>query len=102
MADEELRERLARLGLVQTSELPPVFTGSQALLRLTVVYPFPQSIPAIKRLKAAGLSLGEAKAVVELAMGQEDATCLIHEEAGIDRLVNDLAAMNLTVERIDD
>ena len=96
----ELRARFERLGRpVPDAGPPPSFSGEPVTLVLRLEYPMNQPITAIKRLRAAGLTLSVAKTTFERLAETQFATCTINEGANIPALAAYLAAMNIFVHR---
>jgi DNA-binding transcriptional regulator YiaG len=96
----ELRERLVRLGLpVRDAPPPPLFSGEPVDLVLRLEYPMRMAIPAIRRLRAAGLTMLAAKTALDRLCETEFAVCTINEGADIPALAADLAEMNIFVHR---
>ncbi len=96
----KLRARFERLGLpVRDAPPPPSFSGEPMALVLRLDFPMSQAIPAIKRLRAAGLTMLAAKTVLDRLCETRFAVCTINEGADIPALAADLAAMNIFVHR---
>jgi DNA-binding transcriptional regulator YiaG len=94
-----LRARLARLGPVRDADPPPSFSGELVTLVLRLVGPLDKGITVAKRLRAAGLTLGAAHAVINRLAEMRLAVCQIAEGANIPLLAADLGAMNVHTYR---
>jgi DNA-binding transcriptional regulator YiaG len=97
--NSELRARLARLGPVRDADPPPVFTGELVVLALRLVGPLDKPISVAKRLRAAGLTLRAAHALINRLAETRLAVCQIAEGADIPALAADLVAMNVHTYR---
>ena len=62
--NSELKARFARLGPVRDADPPPLFSGDPVTLVLRLVGPLDKPISVAKRLRAAGLTLRAAHAVI--------------------------------------
>lgn len=93
--NSELRARLARLGPVRDADPPPSFSGELVTLVLRLVGPLDKGITVAKRLRAAGLTLRAAHAVINRLAETRLAVCEIAEGANIPLLAADLVAMNV-------
>lgn len=90
-----MRARLARLGPVRDADPPPSFSGELVPLVLRLVGPLDKPISVAKRLRASGLTLRAAHAVINRLAETRLAVCQIAEDANIPALANDLLAMNV-------
>jgi DNA-binding transcriptional regulator YiaG len=97
--NSELRARLARLGPVRDADPPPSFSGELVTLVLRLVGPLDKGITVAKRLRAAGLTLRAAHAVINRLAETRLAVCQIAEGADIPALAADLVAMNVHTYR---
>ena len=97
--NSELRARLERLGPVRDADPPPSFSGAPVTLVLRLEYPMDKPVPAIYRLRAAGLTLYEAKTTLDRLRDTRFAVCVVNEGADIPALAADLAALNIFVHR---
>ncbi len=97
--NSELRARLARLGPVRDADPPPSFSGEMVTLVLRLVGPLDKGITVAKRLRAAGLTLQAAHAVINRLAETRLAVCRIAEGANIPMLAVDLVAMNVHTYR---
>jgi|ERR1700722_7337266 len=93
--NSELRARFARLGPVRDADPPPSFSGELICLVLRLVGPLDKPISVAQRLRAAGLTLRAAHAVINRLAETRLAVCTIAEGANIPVLAADLAAMNV-------
>ncbi len=93
--NSELRERLARLGPVPVAAPPPSFSGELVGLVLRLIGPLDKPISVAQRLRAAGLTLRAAHAVINRLAETRLAVAQIAEGADIPALATDLAAMNV-------
>ncbi len=93
--NSELKARLARLGPVRDADPPPSFSGELVCLVLRLVGPLDKPISVAQRLRAAGLTLGAAHAVINRLAETRLAVCQIAEGANIPILAADLVAMNV-------
>ena len=62
--NSELTARFARLGPVRDADPPPSFSGELVSLVLRLVGPLDKPISVAKRLRAAGLTLRAAHALI--------------------------------------
>jgi DNA-binding transcriptional regulator YiaG len=97
--NSELKARLARLGPVRDADPPPSFSGELATLVLRLVGPLDKPISVAQRLRAAGLTLRAAHAVINRLAETRLAVCQIAEGANIPILAGDLAALNVHTYR---
>jgi DNA-binding transcriptional regulator YiaG len=97
--NSELKARFARLGPVRDADPPPSFSGDLVVLVLRLVGPLDKPISVAKRLRAAGLTLRAAHAVINRLAEVRLAVCQIAEGADISALAGDLAAMNVHTYR---
>ena len=97
--NSEFRARLARLGPVRDAAPPPSFSGELVPLVLRLIGPLDKPISVAQRLRAAGLTLGAAHALINRLAETRLAVCQIAEGAGIPVLAADLAAMNVHTYR---
>jgi DNA-binding transcriptional regulator YiaG len=93
--NSELRARLARLGPVRDADPPPAFSGESVGLVLRLVGPLDEPISVVQRLRAAGLTLRVAHAIINRLAETRLAVCQIAERANIPVLAADLVAMNV-------
>jgi DNA-binding transcriptional regulator YiaG len=93
--NSELRARLARLGPVRDADPPPLFSGDSVPLVLRLEGALDRPIPVMQRLRAAGLTLRAAHAVINRLAETRLAVCQIAEGANIPVLAADLASMNV-------
>jgi DNA-binding transcriptional regulator YiaG len=93
--NSELRARFARLGPVRDADPPPSFSGEPIPLVLRLVGPLDKPISVAKRLRAAGLTLSAAHALINRLAETRLAVCRIAEGADIPALAADLASMNV-------
>ncbi len=93
--NSELRARFARLGPVRDADPAPSFSGEPVPLVLRLVGPLDKPITVAKRLRAAGLTLRAAHAVINRLAETRLAVCRIAEGANIPLLAADLLAMNV-------
>ena len=91
--NSELKARFARLGPVRDADPPPLFSGDPVTLVLRLVGPLDKPISVAKRLRAAGLTLRAAHAVINRLAETRLAVCRIAEGANIPMLAADLVAM---------
>jgi DNA-binding transcriptional regulator YiaG len=98
-ANSELKARLARLGPVRDADPPPLFSGELVPLVLRLEGPLDKPISVAKRLRAAGLTLRAAHAVINRLAETRLAICRIAEGANIAALAADLASMNVHTYR---
>ena len=94
---ESVQGRLTRRGIPwREADPPPVFSEPPVTLRLSLIFPFSRPIDLIQRLRAAGLTLGEAKRVVDRLTDGEIVDVAIPEgEAAVPGLL----ALGLDVPR---
>jgi DNA-binding transcriptional regulator YiaG len=97
--NSELKARLARLGPVRDADPPPLFSGAPVTLVLRLTGPLDKPISVAQRLRAAGLTLRAAHAVINRLAETRLAVCQIAEGANILALAADLAAMNVHTYR---
>jgi len=97
--NSELRARLARLGPVRDADPPPSFSGEEVALVLRLVGPLDKPISVAKRLRAAGLTLRAAHAIINRLAETRLAVSRIAEGANIPALAADLLAMNVHTYR---
>ncbi len=97
--NSELKARFARLGPVRDADPPPLFSGDPVTLVLRLVGPLDKPISVAKRLRAAGLTLRAAHAVINRLAETRLAVCRIAEGANIPMLAADLVAMNVHTYR---
>ena len=97
--NSELRARLERLGPVRDADPPPLFSGELVNLVLRLVGPLDKGITVAKRLRAAGLTLRAAHAVINRLAETRLAVCEIAEGADIPALACDLLTMNVHTYR---
>lgn len=97
--NSELRARLARLGPVRDADPPPLFSGELVTLVLKLVGVLDKPISVMTRLRAAGLTLRAAHAIIGRLAETRLAVCRIAEGADIPALAADLAAMNVHTNR---
>jgi DNA-binding transcriptional regulator YiaG len=97
--NSELLARLARLGPVRVADPPPSFSGELVTLVLRLVGPLDKGITVAKRLRAAGLTLHAAHAVINRLAETRMAICRIAEGANIPALAADLVTMNVHTYR---
>jgi DNA-binding XRE family transcriptional regulator len=95
----ELRAPLARLGPVRDADPSPSFSGEAVTLILRRDGKFEQRISVAKRLRAAGLTLQAAHAVITRLAEADLAICRIAEGADIPALARDLAPLDVRVYR---
>ena len=93
--NSELRARLARLGPVRDAAPPPSFSGDLVPLVFRLVGALDKPISVAQRLRAAGLTLRAAHAVINRLAETRLAVCRIAEGANIAILAADLLAMNV-------
>jgi DNA-binding transcriptional regulator YiaG len=93
--NSELRARFARLGQVRDADPPPSFSGELVALVLKLVGPLDKPISVAQRLRAAGLTLRAAHAVINRLAETRLAVCRIAEGANIPAVAADLLAMNV-------
>lgn len=93
------RERLARLGPVRDADPPPSFSGELVTLVLRRVGQFDKRIAVARRLRAAGLTLKAAHAVITRLVEADVAVCAIAEGADIPSLARDLLDLDVRVYR---
>lgn len=97
--NSELRARLARLGPVRDADPPPLLCGDLVNLVLRLVGPLDKPISAAQRLRAAGLTLHAAHAVINRLAETRLAACEITEGADIPALAAELVTMNVHTHR---
>ena len=97
--NSELKARLARLGPVRDADPPPSFSGELVPLVLRLEGPLDKPISVAKRLRAAGLTLRTAHAVINRLAETRLAVCQIAEGADIPALARDLLTMNVHTHR---
>jgi DNA-binding transcriptional regulator YiaG len=97
--NSELLARLARLGPVRVADPPPSFSGELVTLVLRLVGPLDKGITVAKRLRAAGLTLQAAHAVINRLAETRLAVCQITEGANIPAVAADLVTMNVHTYR---
>jgi DNA-binding transcriptional regulator YiaG len=97
--NSELRERLARRGLGRDADPPPLFSGDPATLVLRLVGALDKPISVLTRLRAAGLTLRAAHAIIGRLAETRLAVCRIAEGADIPALAAELATMNVHTSR---
>lgn len=93
--NSELRGRLARLGPVRDADPPPSFSGEVVGLVLRLIGPLDKPISVAQRLRAAGLTLRAAHAVINRLAETRLAVVQIAEGADIPALAADLATMHV-------
>ncbi|MSP01378.1 MAG: helix-turn-helix domain-containing protein [Acetobacteraceae bacterium] len=93
--NSELKARLARLGPVRDADPPPSFSGDAVPLVLRLEGALERPIHVLQRLRAAGLTLRSAHAVINRLAETRLAVCQIADGANIPVLATDLAAMNV-------
>jgi DNA-binding transcriptional regulator YiaG len=93
--NSELRARFARLGPVRDADPPPSFSGEVVTLVLRLFGPLNQPMSVLKRLRAAGLTLRAAHALINRLAETRLAVCRVAEGANIPALAADLVAMNV-------
>jgi DNA-binding transcriptional regulator YiaG len=93
--NSELRARFARLGPVRDEVPPPSFSGELVSLVLRLVGPLDKPISVAQRMRAAGLTLRAAHALINRLAETRLAVVQIAEGANIPALAADLAAMNV-------
>ncbi|HET6236198.1 MAG TPA: helix-turn-helix domain-containing protein [Acetobacteraceae bacterium] len=97
--NSELKARLARLGPIRDADPPPSFSGELVTLILRRDGKYENRISVAKRLRAAGLTLQAAHAVVTRLAEADLAVCRIAEGADISALARDLAPLDVRVYR---
>lgn len=97
--NSELKARLARLGPVRDADPPPSFSGELATLVLRLIGPLDKGVRVAQRLRAAGLTLQAAHAVINRLADTRLAICRIAEGADIPGLAADLVVMNVHTYR---
>lgn len=97
--NSELKARLARLGPIRDAAPPPSFSGEAVTLILRRDGDFDKRISVARRLRAAGLSMQAAHAVVTRLAEADMAVCRIAEGADIPALARDLAPLDVRVSR---
>jgi DNA-binding transcriptional regulator YiaG len=93
--NSELRARFARLGPVGDESPPPLFSGEMVNLVLRLIGPLYKPISVAQRMRAAGLTLRAAHALINRLAETRLAVVQIAEGANIPALATDLAAMNV-------
>jgi DNA-binding XRE family transcriptional regulator len=97
--NSELKARLARLGPFRDADPPPSFSGEVVPLILRRDGAFDQRISVAKQLRAAGLTLQAAHAVITRLADIGLAVCRIAEGADIPALARNLAPLDVRVSR---
>jgi DNA-binding transcriptional regulator YiaG len=97
--NSELKARLARLGPVRDADPPPSFSGELVTLVLRLIGPLDKPISVAQRLRAAGLTLRAAHAVINRLAETRLAICRIAEGANIPALAADLVVLNVHTYR---
>lgn len=95
----ELKARLARLGQIRDAAPPPLFSGELVTLILRRDGKYEQRISVLRRLRAAGLTLQAAHAVITRLAEADLAVCRVAEGADIPALARDLAPLDVRVYR---
>ena len=97
--NSQLKARLARLGPVRDADAPPLFSGEAIPLVLGLEGALDRPIHVVQRLRAAGLTLRAAHAIINRLAEKRIAVCDIAEGANIPALAADLSGMNVRVLR---
>ena len=97
--NSELRARLARLGPVRDADPPSSFSGELVTLVLRRVGQLDKRITVARRLRAAGLTLKAAHAVITRLAEAGVAVCTIAEGADLPSLARDLLDLDVRVYR---
>ncbi|HET8996088.1 MAG TPA: helix-turn-helix domain-containing protein [Acetobacteraceae bacterium] len=97
--NSELKARLARLGPVRDADPPPSFSGALVPVVLKLDGALDKPIDVANRLRAAGLTLRAAHAIINRLAETRLAVCQIAEGADILALAADLARMNVHMHR---
>src|SRR5665213_3353511 len=97
--NSELRARLERLGPVRDADPPLSFSGEPVTLILRRDGKYEKRISVAKRLRAAGLTLQAAHAVITRLAEADMAVCRIADGADIPALARDLASLDVRVYR---
>ena len=99
--NSELKARLARPGPVRDADPPPSFSGDPLSLVLRIEYPWDTGVRVANRLRAAGLTLGEAHAAINRLAARQTTTVEIAGGADISGLITDLAALGVAATGAD-
>ena len=97
--NSELKARLARLAPVRDADPPPSFSGERVTLILRRAGAFDRRVSVAGRLRAAGLTLQAAHAVVTRLAEAGMAVCRVAEDADVPALARDLALLDVRVYR---
>jgi DNA-binding transcriptional regulator YiaG len=97
--NSELRARLAHLGPVRDADPPPSFSGELVSLVPRLVGRLDKPIHVAQRLRAAGLTLRAAHAIINRLAETRLAVCQIAEGANIAAVADDLLTMNVHTYR---
>ena len=97
--NSELKARLARLGPIRDADPPPSFSGAPVTLVLRRVGPFDKRITVANCLRAAGLTLKAAHALITRLAEADLAVCVVAEGADIPALARDLLRLDVRVYR---
>jgi hypothetical protein len=97
--NSESKARLGRLGPVRDADPPPSFSGERVTLILRQAGAFDRRVSVVRRLRAAGLTLQAAHAVVTRLAEAGMAVCRIAEDADVPALARDLRLLDVRVYR---
>jgi len=94
-----LKARLAQRVRVRDAAPPPSYSGEPVPLALRREQALDRPIDIVHRLRAAGLALRAAHAVLTSLTDRGDAVCWVAQDAGIDGLARDLRMLGVSVHR---